>query len=131
MKKRMIAAGLAALLALSLCACGRGDADDVVVTLGESSIYTPGEILAAMDEVCAFFEKEFDGCTLTALAYDETRTLRESGDGEEILVLLGTFDTGPSGGDGSLTPNNTYTKYQWFLTRSPKGGWELTDWGYG
>lgn len=131
MKKRLILAGVTALLALFLCACGRGNADDVVITLGESSLYTPKEILEAMDEVCDFFEKEFDGCTLTALAYDETRSLRESGDGEETMVLLATFDTGPSGGDGSLNPNDTYTKYQWFLSRSPKGGWELTDWGYG
>ena len=132
MKQGLILAVLTALLALLLCACGGGNTDHVYLNLPENSRYTQGEILEAMDEVCRTFEKGFRGCTLTALTYDETRTLRESGQkGEDMMVLLATFDTGPSGGDGSLNPNDTYKNYQWFLSRSPKGGWTVTDWGYG
>ena len=133
MKKRAgVLALFLALLALLLCSCGRGKADNVRLVMGESSLYGEREIEAAMEVVCRFFEREFDGCELTELAYDEKLTLRDSQNGaEEVITLLASFETGPSGGDGSLSPNNTYTRYQWTLAHTALGGWELKDWGYG
>lgn len=130
--KRMIALLLCALL---LTGCGGGDVSEVDRVVGESALYTPLEIKSAMNKVMGFFKAEFDGCTLTELLYDE-ETVGErqrawaEDYGAEVIVLLATFDVDETGGDGSLNPNSTYTKYQWVLSKSIFG-WEIRDWGYG
>ena len=128
------------LLSLVLClvlltACGGGDVRNVKRNPGESQLYSNGEINSAMKEVIDFFGKEFDGCTMTEIRYDEEkyaeRQRLESEDyGREVIILLTDFDVDSSGGDGSLNPNSTYRNYQWILTRTLLG-WELQDWGYG
>ena len=129
-----------ALLSLLLClvlltACGGGDVRNVKRIPGESQLYSEGEISSAMKEVIDFFQKEFDGCTMTEIRYEEEkyaeRQRLESEDyGREVIILLTDFDVDSSGGDGSLNPNSTYRNYQWTLTRT-LFGWELQDWGYG
>ena len=128
------------LLSLMLCAalltaCGGGDVRNVERNPGESQLYSDGEINSAMNEVLDFFQKEFDGCTMTEIRYDEEkyaeRQRMESEDhGREVIVLLTDFTVDSSGGDGSLNPNSTYRNYQWTLTRT-LFGWKLEDWGYG
>ena len=128
------------LLSLMLCAalltaCGGGDVRNVERNPGESQLYSDGEINSAMNEVLDFFQKEFDGCTMTEIRYDEEkyaeRQRMESEDhGREVIVLLTDFTVDSSGGDGSLNPNSTYRNYQWTLTRT-LFGWKLQDWGYG
>ena len=128
------------LLSLVLClvlltACGGGDVRNVKRNPGESQLYSEGEINFAMNEVIDFFEKEFDGCTMTEIRYDEEKYAKrqsaESEDyGSDVMILLTDFDVDSSGGDGSLNPNSTYRNYQWTLTRT-LFGWEIRDWGYG
>ena len=128
------------LLSLVLClvlltACGGGDVRNVKRIPGESQLYSEGEINSAMNVVLDFFQKEFDGCTMTEIRYEEQkyaeRQRLESEDyGREVIILLTDFDVDSSGGDGSLNPNSTYRNYQWTLTRT-LFGWELQDWGYG
>ena len=128
------------LLSLVLClvlltACGGGDVRNVKRIPGESQLYSEGEINSAMNVVLDFFQKEFDGCTMTEIRYEEEkyaeRQRLESEDyGREVIILLTDFDVDSSGGDGSLNPNSTYRNYQWTLTRT-LFGWELQDWGYG
>lgn len=130
--KRMIALLLCALL---LTGCGGGDVSEVDRVVGESELYTPLEIKSAMNKVMGFFKAEFDGCTLTELRYDEEKVGERQSAwaekyGAEVIVLLATFDVDETGGDGSLNPNSTYTKYQWVLSKSTFG-WEIRDWGYG
>ena len=118
-----------------LSACGGGDVRNARRIPGESHLYSNGEINSAMKEVVDFFQKEFDGCTMTEIRYEEEKYAKrqsaESEDyGEEVMILLTDFDVDSSGGDGSLNPNSTYRNYQWTLTRT-LFGWELRDWGYG
>ena len=50
-----------------LTACGGGDVRNVRRIPGESQLYSNGEINSAMNEVLDFFQKEFDGCTMTEI----------------------------------------------------------------
>lgn len=129
------------LTALLLClvlltACGGGDVRTVARHIGTCERYSERQIADAMDEVEEFFKAEFDGCKLIRLSYDEEETLdRARGWSEqydaEAIVLLSDFSVDSSGGDGSLNPNDTYRNWQWILTRTGTGGWELQTWGYG
>ena len=123
------------ILALLLSACG-GDVRTVERQIGESELYSAAEIDDAMDVVVRNFRKEFDGCTLLNIVYSEELN-NERADAwakqyqaKEAIVLVSSFETGAAGGDGSLNPNDTYTGYQWILTRSG-GSWTLQTWGYG
>ncbi|MBQ7016891.1 MAG: hypothetical protein IJN10_08060, partial [Firmicutes bacterium] len=50
--------------------------------------------------------------------------------GHEVIVLISSFDVDASGGDGSLNPNSTYTKWMWILAREEGGKWQHVDHGY-
>lgn len=130
MNRWMSLMSLILIAALVLSGCSGGDADHVERIVGDSAYYTEAEIRRAMDVVTRFFEREFDGCTMTELAYDETFTERERDDGEEAIVLLASFEVDEGQTDGSLEPGGTYDRYQWVLRRTWLGGWELQSWGY-
>ena len=51
--------------------------------------------------------------------------------GDELIVLLSSFDVDASGGDGSLNPNETYSNWNWILVRDSGGQWRHADHGYG
>lgn len=129
---------LMGLLALLLTGCGRGgNASEVQVITGESEIYTQREIENAMETAMDYFRKEFDGCTMTKIEYNEGKSggaaeewARQYG-ADEGIVLYSSFDVDASGGDGSLNPNSTYNNWQWVLTRDRGGKWVLRTWGYG
>ena len=136
MKRKIFVCLLAVLLAVGLCSCG-GDVRDVKRLVPVAQLYTAEEVNDAMDVVSRFFKKEYDGCKLTWLIYDEASSADAAAQwaaqygADEAIVLLSTFETGKSGGDGSLEPNSLYTNWQWILTRSAGGAWQLQTWGYG
>ena len=130
------------LLSLMLClllltACGGGDVRGAGRQMGESAPFSRAEIAHAMDQVEDHFRKEFDGCKLLNLRYDEEKTRAEAEEwaaqygADEAIVLLSDFEVDSSGGDGSLNPDSTYRNWKWVLTRNEKGAWELKTWGYG
>ena len=128
---------LLCLFALLLSGCGGGDASQVQTVVGESEILTQREIEDAMDTAMHYFRKEFDGCTMTKIEYNEEKSgaaarewARQYG-ADEGIVLYSSFDVDGTGGDGSLNPNSTYTNWQWVLTRNKGGNWVLRTWGYG
>lgn len=136
MKKRIAIISLF-LCVLLLTACGGGNIRHVMPAIGPSDLYTGAEIEDAMDIVLDYFKKEFDGCTLTRLEYDETAVwdglmgwAAQYHEGQAI-VLLSDFDVDSSGGDGSLNPGDTYRNWKWILTRTGSGKWTLRTWGYG
>ena len=49
---------------------------------------------------------------------------------DEVIVLISSFDVDSSGGDGSLNPNSTYTRWSWILVRNKNGKWKHVDHGY-
>ena len=123
-------------LLLTLCACG-GDISNVNITLpSDSSLYSTDEIKDAIDAAIDYFKKEFDGCTLTEISYagDETSAdfaeWAQRIDGDEVIVLVSSFNVDETGGDGSLNPNSTYTKWMWIMARQEGGKWQHVDHGY-
>ncbi len=121
--------------ALVLTACGGGDVSEVGRHIGTCERFSEREIAAAMDEVESFFRKEYDGCKLLRLEYDEEKTLEEAIDwsenyGAEAIVLLSDFYVDDSGRAVTLEPGETYRNYNWILTKTVFG-WKLKTWGYG
>ena len=115
---------------------GGGDVSQVQRVIGESSLYSKADIEQMMDTVERTFRREFKGCTLLELKYDEAFSQKQSGDWaeqcrtDEAVVLTSSFQVDGSGGDGSLNPNSTYSKWMWVLTRNEGGDWKMQTWGY-
>lgn len=134
--RKLLCAGLAVLLALSLVGCGR-ISSSMEITCDTSQFYTSADIHAAMDTVKTHFRRHFDGCTMTAIGYigDEQRKYVEGFAAQygvdEAIVLVSDFEVGSSGGDGALNPNETYRNYRWILLREKDGSWSHADHGYG
>ena len=85
------------------------------------------------------FAKDFEGCTLTELRYDEDVENRfaeeiekyHKENNQELIVVLSTLDTDEKGGDGGFNPNDTYVNWQWYLVKTAdKKSWEIINWGY-
>lgn len=123
------------LCAALLAACGGGDVSEVARSIGKCELYSEKQIADAMDEVEAFFRKEYDGCKLLRLEYDEEKTRKEAyawseNYGADAIVLVSDFYVDDSGRTVTLEPDETYRNYEWILTRT-LFGWKLETWGYG
>ena len=131
--KRILSITLVFLtLALLLSGCmERGNVNHVRKTVGESTVYTKAEIEDAMDVVIRHFRREFVGCTLIHLYFDEDTPAQYSEgwakqyDADEAIILLSSFEVGPEGPEGSLNPDSTYNGWQWSLVRDVGGPWTL------
>ena len=122
------------LCTVLLSACG-GDVSEVGRRIGVCERFSKGEISSAMNEVEAFFRREYDGCKLLRLEYDEEKTGVDALDwsehyGAEAVVLESDFYVDGSGRMATLEPEETYRNYQWILVRTALG-WKLKTWGYG
>lgn len=114
-----------------------GNIKHVNRTIMQSQVYSKQEIENAMEVTEEEFEKEFKGCKLTDLWYDEDRSTSTS-DGwakqynaKEAIVLLSNFKVDSLGGDGSLIFGETYKDWQWILVRDEKNsGWKYKTCGY-
>ena len=109
--------------AVLLTACGGGDVSEVGRRIGECERFSEQEVAAAMNEVERFFRKEYDGCKLLRLEYDEEKTQKEAyawseNYGAEAIVLKSDFYVDDGGRSATLEPDETYRNYEWILTRS-------------
>ena len=126
---------LALICVIGLVACG-GNVKNVKITDYSSEIYSDEEIKNAIDVAINYFEKNFEGCTLTEITYlgddklDNWQEFAERNNADDVMVLVSSFNVGASGGDGSLNPNSTYTNWKWVLVRTNGGKWEHVDHGY-
>ena len=126
---------LALICVIGLVACG-GNVKNVKITDYSSEIYSDEEIQNAIDVAINYFEKNFEGCTLTEITYlgddklDNWQEFAERNNADDVIVLVSSFNVGASGGDGSLNPNSTYTNWKWVLVRTNGGKWEHVDHGY-
>ena len=133
--KRLVAVLLSVVCLLSMIGCG-GDVSEVGIKDYASEIYTHKEVDAAIHEIIRYFKKNFEGCTLREITYaGDEKTLAhgefaERHGADDVIVLISTFDVDGSGGDGSLNPNSTYTRWMWILVRNGKGRWKHVDHGY-
>ena len=134
--KRIVTFLLVILLTLSLAGCSRGNIRYLETTIGDSDVYTREDIEKAIDVVSRFFQKEFEGCTLRTIEYNEPETIRrarewaEQYDAQQAIVLISSFYVAPNGGAGSLNTDSTYENWQWILVRNPGENWTLKTWGY-
>ncbi len=109
----------------------------------KSENFTDEEINNAIEAVKKKF-RDFEGCTLTEIYYDEEKSKSfakryiENGRGsvngvtaENVIVLLSSFTVDENGGDGSLNAGGNYTGWNWILIRADKNAdWVVDDWGY-
>jgi hypothetical protein len=126
-----------------LTSCNIGITDGVEINIGESSKFSKEEIQSAVNCVIEKF-KDFSGCKLTRIWYDEERSNMQIEDyitngvgaekgvkAEDAISLFSDFDVDSTGGDGSLNPDSTYTDWNWTLIRDSKtGSWRVEEWGY-
>jgi beta-lactamase regulating signal transducer with metallopeptidase domain len=112
-------------------------------SIAQSNKFSQAEIRAAVESVTDKF-KDFKGCTLTKLWYDEEKSNGQvdsymahghgsvNGVGRDnVIVLYSDFTVDSSGADGSMNPNSTYTDWCWILIRDgSKEKWRVDDWGY-
>lgn len=127
---------IACMLLVFLTAGCRGDVSNVKVLEYKSDIYSEEEIEEAIEVVKKYFRSEFSGCTLTEITYagDDKISSYEDwatrNDGDEVIVLISSFDVDASGVDGSLNPNSTYSNWNWILVRKNGENWQHVDHGY-
>ena len=144
MKKKNIIAICAALVILGMAIVlvlteNRGNVSNVNRVVGYSALYGENSINEAFDVIEKKFAKDFEGCTLTELLYDEDVENRfaeeiekyQKENNQELIVVLSTFDTDEKGGDGGFNPNDTYANWQWYLVKTAdKKSWKIINWGY-
>ena len=109
---------------------------DVKRIVPASQLYSAEDVNSAMDVAVCYFRKEFEGCKLTWLIYDESMAAAADEwaaqyGADEAIVLYSDFEVDSSGGDGSLNPDSTYRNWKWVLIRNRREAWELKTWGYG
>lgn len=130
---------LSVILSALLSACGELKIEEgVQINIESSSLYTKSEIQSAIDICVDYFNANFEGCVLTEISYNDEFCIKEKDkwavqyEADEAIVLTSTFVVDENGGDGSFNPNDTYTDWQWILTRSNSDGaeWVLQTWGY-
>ena len=144
MKKKNIIAICAALVILGMATVlvlteNRGNVSNVNRVVGYSALYGENSVNEAFDVIEKKFAKDFEGCTLTELRYDEDVENKfaeeiekyHKENNQELIVVLSTFDTDEKGGDGGFNPNDTYTNWQWHLVKTAnKKSWDIINWGY-
>ena len=123
-KRLLILAFLLPALFLSGC----GNALRATRIIGDSAVFSRGEIVSAMHVVTRFFSLNFSGCTLLTISYEEDADNPPEND--RTIRITTSFETGPHM-TGSLSPNEVYSRYSWELERGLLGGWKLVNWGYG
>lgn len=142
--KKVISSFIIILIVFSVVGCNRmGKTKDASITIGKSVKFSKKEIDDAVECVKERF-KNYKGCTLTDLWYDENKSntyvedYLKYGDGtengstkENAIVLMSNFNVDSLGGDGSFEPNSTTDDYQWVLIRDSKTSkWEVIESGY-
>lgn len=132
MKKRTVIKALCIIsLLFILTSC-----HTVKVTTQDSSIYTKEDIQSAVNVVKKYFRKNFKGCTLNQITYNDTDSLEQINNympedsTNESIALFAEFTTDSKGCDGSLNPNETYENYLWVLSRAEGEEWRIINYGY-
>ena len=153
--KKIIAIASCLIMAAGLCSCGANGGNTATAkpeptkaaataapaaetaTAGtRSKIYSDEDIESAIKVIKDEFALFWKGCTLRDINYagDDMQSAgddqKKHHNADEAIVLISSFDVGPEGGDGSLSPNRTYEGYNWILVRNKGGQWKHVDHGY-
>ena len=127
---------LSVILLAGLSGCG-GNVENVkILEWKPSELYRDKDISDAIHVIMKEFDSSWNGCALKEITYagdDKSKAYQqwaERHDADEVIVLISSFDVDSSGGDGSLNPNSTYTRWSWILVRDKNGKWKHVDHGY-
>ncbi len=124
------------VISLPACQDTNTSVDDYEKIIEDSEFYSREDIEAAMDVVIETFKKDYTGCTLKVIAFDEDETFlsgdeyADSYNADECIIITTTFETNDDVSDLGLNKNTTYDDYEWVLVRSNKGKWKIKDRGY-
>ena len=116
---------------------------NAIIIHGKSDRHSSEELSSALACIREKF-KDFEGCELIKLWYDEEKSdefikgYMSNGNGavngvdkENVIVLLSDFYVNPIGSDGSFNPDSIYSNWNWILIRdSANDEWIVDDWGY-
>ncbi len=132
--KKFFALVCALALSLSLCACYPrvpGDASWAKVTLGESSRFSKEELNAAVDCVKEAL-KGYEGCTMTALWYDEAKSDEEMGSPQKnSVVLFSNLKIDEGDWDNGFEAGTVQEGWKWNLVRdSEDDPWRVYNEGF-
>ena len=97
-------------------------------------LYSQKDVDAAVETAQKSFRREFRGCTLEQISYDEDLNIARAAElarqypADEAIILCATFRT--SGRvSGKLLPSTSYRDVEWILTRNAGGQWTVREWG--
>ncbi|MGN1443789.1 MAG: hypothetical protein ACI4XE_08065 [Acutalibacteraceae bacterium] len=142
--KKIFAVLLTLMFLFTLSACSqKGDTKSVTVTIGKSDSFTEKEIKGAVDAVKTKFKKNYGGCTLISVTYNETES-REGAEGyirsgggkekgvkaEDVIYLVSDFKTGEKIEATGFETNTEYNGWTWTVVRGSNGKWCVVDSGY-
>ncbi len=110
-----------------------GDVSRTEVISADSELYSEKEIGEAIDVIREEFVRDWNGCVLKEIRYagDSISRTETDGRGVETIVLISSFDTLDVPDESGLSANASYQNWKWILVRTPAGGWEHIDHGYG
>lgn len=144
--KKSISVILVLILLFVFDACSMiepGNTDNCTVTIGKSDSFTEKEIKSAVDTIKTKFKKEYGGCTLVSITFDEAesemgaeRYIRSGGGqekgvkAEDVIYLVSDFETGEKIEATGFEPNAEYNGWTWTVVRGSIGKWCVVDCGY-
>ena len=114
-----------------------GKANNVEISIGNSSKFSKEEIESAMQAVIKKF-KDFRGGDLKQLWHDDKSNYETvyispgvAVDESNVIVLYSNFDTDSRSINYGAIPNNTYKNWKWVLIRDNKTSeWKVYNFGY-
>ena len=126
----------AAFLGVALYSGVKSEYSSSINMNSDNPIYSEQDINEAIDVVVSYFKKNYDGCQLKSIEYDEPDSVEafdkiaKEYNASEAIILTSTFSTNSKGGDGNLKPNEIYRDWQWILTKSGNEEWTIQKQGY-
>lgn len=117
---------------------GEGNTYSTRLEIENSNAYSEDDLQSALRTVEKNFRKEYRGCTLVDLWYNDDYNLKyrdamtEKYHARESIILLSNIHTGKSGAlDGQLKGDKNYSNYTWLLTRkNKKDHWQVVEAGH-
>ena len=141
MKKSNILRATSVILIIVMClllvACKKnfGKSENAIVELGDSKRFSRQELEDAVECVKLKF-KDFTGCEMTRIWYDEELSERELAVSgityDNSVVLFSDFTTNKYAGSDGFETDFEYTDWSWTLVKDQDTStWQILYWGVG
>ena len=132
MKRKFIFGVLIFCIYCMILTSCNGDTSKTDLDLGNSELFTQKEMEGAVNCIKREF-RGFGGCTMLNLRYGEKETKKAGSQWEKdaeqkgrVAIFVSDFETGSTGGDGSLEPDSKYPDWQWIVIKDHiTGEWQV------